>query len=141
MFCLRSKTKSLQWFAAILMATVFCTCIGCGGSSEPVGTVTGKVLLNDEPYSDASVVFMCLETGQTGLGEVQSDGTFTLAASLPVGTYKVYLEPAGSDMESEQPTPMAMGGEVPAKYWNEASTDISIDIKEGENEVTVPLVE
>ena len=139
MFCLRSKTKSLQWFAAILTATVFCTCIGCG-SSEPVGTVTGKVLFNNEPYSEASVVFMCLETGQAGLGEVQSDGTFTLAASLPVGTYKVYLEPSGIEAESEQPTPMAMGGEVPAKYWNEASTDISIDIKEGENEVIVPLV-
>jgi hypothetical protein len=101
--------------------------------------VHGKVLLNDAPYSDASVVFTCLDTGRGGVAPIQADGTFRIATPLPIGTYKVYLEPKAIEDEGEQPTPVYMSDEIPAKYQNETSSDISIEVVEGDNDVTVPL--
>jgi hypothetical protein len=50
----------------------------------------------------------------------------------------MYLAPkvAGA---TEEPTAVAIDQTVPTKYWNEASSDIKIDIVEGENNVSVPL--
>ncbi len=133
-----SRKKSLTWCAIVVTGVLCLVCGGCG-KSEPTGTVQGNVTWNDAPYADASVVFTSLDTGRGGVAPIQSDGTFRIETPLPVGTYKVYLEPKALEEEMGQPQPIAMGGEVPAKYWDEASSDISIEVKEGENDVTVPL--
>ena len=39
----------------------------------------------------------------------------------------------------EEPSEEKMDESLPEKYLNEASSDIKIDIVEGENDVTVPL--
>ena len=133
------KNRAWSWaciFACLLSALL----VGCG-QSTPTGTVKGKVTLDGQPYSDAAVAFISLDTGQAGVAQVNPDGTFQLETPLPVGNYKVYLEPPATDAQAsaEQPTPVAMDKTVPEKYWNEASTDISVDITEGENDVTVEL--
>ena len=79
-----------------------------------------------------------METGKAGTNNINADGTFNLKDPLPVGAYKVYLAPK-VDAASDQPKPVTMDKNVPDKYWNEASTDISVQVVAGENDVTVPL--
>lgn len=133
------KIKRLPWqvvVATTLWSVVF---VGCG-KTVPSGTVHGKVVLNDAPFADATVVFFCLETGQAGSADIQSDGTFRMENPLPIGKYTVYLAPKSAEDTGEKPIPDAIDQAVPDKYWNEGSSDIEIDILEGVNDnVTIRL--
>lgn len=127
-----------RWVQALGLVSLVFVLAGCG-ESTPMGTVKGKVTLDGEPYSDAAVVFMSMQTGQGGSTDIESDGTFALKDPLPVGTYTVYLAPKAADNKSEKATPVKMDtSTVPEKYWSEMS-DITIEVKKGPNEVTVPL--
>ncbi len=122
---------------SILLALTCVAIAGCG-KSTPVGTVSGKVTLNDAPYVNADLVFLSLETGQGGTAQIQSDGSFKMTDPLPVGTYKVYLAPKLSETTAEA-QPVTIDASVADKYWNEASTDISVTVNEGDNSVDVKL--
>jgi hypothetical protein len=136
---LTSKIKRRSWYALFVTGALCFACVGCG-KSEPMGTVKGKVLLNDVPYANAAVAFTSLDTGRGGVAQIEPDGTFRIETPLLIGTYKVYLEPKFVEEEGHQPRPTSDDSAVPTKYWDESSSDISIDVKEGENDVTVPLV-
>ena len=110
---------------------------GCG-KSKPVGTVEGTVTLNGTPYSEAAVIFLSLTTGQGGTADIQADGKFKIIDPLPVDTYRVYLAPKLA-APTGQAQPVRIDQSVPDKYWNEAATDISIDVAEGKNTVEVKL--
>ena len=110
---------------------------GCG-SSKPMGTVKGTVTLNGAPYADAAVIFLSLTTGQAASADIQAGGAFALPAPLPTGSYTVYLAPKAA-ATSDEPKPVRIDQAVPDKYWNEAASDIKIDVKEGENDVKVEL--
>ncbi len=120
---------------------------GCGEGSGPTGTVVGNVVLDGEPYSGAAVVFFNSGTGQVGMTNIQSDGSFKIAQPIPVGSYVVYLAPEIADVddanatgaELEQSVYMTGNDTVPDKYWNEAETDLTFEISEGSNTVTVEL--
>lgn len=140
------KLKQLSSCTVLAVHFLCLVITGCS-SSDPAGTVEGKVTLDGAPYTGASVVFISLETGQGGTAEIQPDGTFRIETPMPVGSYKVYLEPKTGATEPADPsvagfesTVSEVDNSVPAKYWNEADSDITIDVAEGANEgVTIPL--
>lgn len=129
-----------RWPSRLLV--LFClvpfTFAGCG-SSKPMGTVKGTVTLNGSPYADAAVIFLSLKTGQAASADIQAGGAFQLTEPLPTGTYTVYLAPKAAGA-SDQPAPVSIDRAVPDKYWNEAASDIKIDVKEGANDVKVELI-
>jgi len=132
------RLPRLMVVAASLLCVMFLGCV----KSNPAGTVEGKVILNDAPYAGAALVFLCLETGQAGSADIQSDGTFRIENPLPVGTYTVYLAPKTAEDTGEKPKPVAFDRTVPRKYWSEASSDISVEVFEGKNDdVTIRLGE
>ena len=103
-----------------------------------MGTVKGTVTLNGQPYADAVVVFLSPKSGQAASVEIQPGGTFQLPSPLPADSYTVYLAPKPGG-ESDQPNPVNIDAAVPEKYWNEAASDIKIDVEEGDNDVQVQL--
>jgi hypothetical protein len=140
MFGSASKLKRLPPWAVLAVTLLSIAIVGCG-SSAPTGTVAGKVTLDGAPYSGASVVFIDLETGQGGAAEIQSDGTFRIDTPMPVGSYKVYLEPkAGASAPVDPSVPgfessvSEVDQSVPAKYWSEADSDIKVEVAEGAND-------
>lgn len=124
-------------FAAAVLCLAAVTLIGCS-SEKPTGTVQGTVTLDGAPYADAAVVFLSLATGQGASADIQSGGSFQLSDPLPLGTYTVYLAPKAV-AESDQPAPVTIDQTVPEKYWNEAASDIKVDVQQGPNTVTVEL--
>ena len=112
--------------------------MGCGGKSVPTGTVTGKVTLNGQPYTEADIIFLSLQTGQGSTGTLQDGGTFKLAEAIPVGTYRVYLAPKAGDPDAP-PAPVKIDAAVPDKYWSESSSDLEQEIIKGSNDVLIEL--
>lgn len=84
-------------------------------------------------------MFVSLENGQGSGSDLQADGSFQLPDPLPVGSYTVYFAPKSIAVEDATavPIPMQMDRSVPQKYWSESSSDIKVDVKEGENVVPV----
>ena len=129
----------LQVFLASLMSVFL---VGCGSDANPTGSVSGTVTLDEAPFSgDSSVVLMCLDTGQAGSADIQSDGTFRLEKRLPVGTYVAFISPKSSSAEAmgDQPVEATVDEAVPKKYRSETTTDVKIDIVEGKNDVVVAM--
>lgn len=132
-----NRLVSATWLCSL--AAGLMTVVGCGGDARPTGTVSGKVTLDGSTYSDASVVFLGVESGQASSANIESDGTFRLPDPLPVGEYVVYLAPKAAEDPAAEPAPVTIDQSVPEKYWNEADSDIHVDIQEGKNEVAVEL--
>lgn len=125
---------------------IMCTCwiAGCGGTTSPevgpAGTVTGTVTYKNEPVTEGSVQLYSTETGKSGMAELGEGGKFTLADPLPVGKYKVsVMPPSEPPPTSPTPVPMKKYDNIPEKYRTELTTDLSADIKEGENSLTLNM--
>ena len=137
-----SKMRRLPLRKMVLTCLLTVLFVGCGEAPIPTGTVKGKVTLDDAPYAeDGSVVFMSTDTGQAGTADIQSDGTFSLTDPLQVGSYAVFIGPKSAESEDgmQEPSEEKIDESLPEKYTNEASTDIKIEIVEGENDVLVPM--
>ncbi len=134
------STLKLAITASLLVTLM----VGCS-KSDPTGTVKGKVLLGDTPYSGGSIVLLSPTSGRGGSAELQADGTFSITEPpLPVGTYSAYIAPKeNANMEAAMKSGMDSGvkmdEQIPQKYWNESLTDLSVTIEEGENEVTLTM--
>ncbi|WP_146393000.1 carboxypeptidase-like regulatory domain-containing protein [Allorhodopirellula solitaria] len=133
----------LNFPAAILctaMAFFATLSVGCS-QAPPVGTVEGTVTLNGKPYDDAAVMFLDATTGQAAGTDIEDGGQFRLKESIPTGTYSVYLAPRTVPMEEGSPEAVKIDKSVPEKYWNEATTDVQAVVNEGENSVTIELMQ
>ena len=130
--------RRFSWLALVGLPAVLL--LGCGGS-VPTGTVKGRVTLDDAPFSNASIAFICHETGQADSVDINSDGTFEIAAPLQVGSYVAFLAPRAMVEVEGKEGPVSMTGDstVPEKYWDESASDIKVEIVEGDNDVTVAL--
>ena len=136
-----SKMRRLPWLPILLAFSVSALLVGCEEKIS-TGTVRGKVTLDDAPFADAAVQFASPDSGQAATADIQPDGTFTIETPLPVGSYVVFLIPksAMSETAGDQPVEEEPIDEsVPEKYLNEATSDITIEVVEGENDVSVPL--
>jgi hypothetical protein len=56
-----------------------------------------------------------------------------------VGKYKVFLSSKSLGETAKGPAPEVIDRSVPEKYWSESGSDISVEIKQGENDVPVNL--
>lgn len=129
--------QALTWSLSCIVCVCALTAVGCK-PTQPMGIVKGVVKLNDEPYDDAAVVFLSLQSGQALSADIQAGGTFQLPAPLPTDMYTVYLAPKIA-ASTDEPKPVSIDAAVPDKYWSEAASDIKIEVKEGENDVQVLL--
>ncbi|WP_145350671.1 hypothetical protein [Roseimaritima multifibrata] len=96
--------------------------------------------MNGEPYENAAIMFLDLNSGQAAGADIDAGGSFTIAEPMHTGTYKAYLAPRSLPPEENgQPIPVSADSAVPEKYWNENTTDIEVEVKEGENSTTIAL--
>ena len=120
--------------AALLVAG----CSGGSGRQVPTGKVAGTVTYKGKPVGNAAVFLVDSGQGAGGGSTLSAEGQFTLEQPIPVGTYKVFLGPMVEESADGQPKE-STPPKVPAKYLKDASSDVSVEIKEGENELTVEL--
>jgi hypothetical protein len=139
-------------------ATLFILTTGCGGTDfGPIGQIKGKVTFNGEKLAKGTkVIFMKMDTGYAGFGFTDEEGNYSIEwhregkvfDGLPVGTYKVLVEPPGMvDVEALSADEMLDGGgdvAVPEpvfdkKYTQTSTSGIEFTINAGENTCDIPL--
>ncbi len=112
---------------------------GCSGA-EPVGTVSGTVTLDGQPVTAGQVGFISA-AGFSAVADIGSDGSFSVVEKLPVDSYTVTVSPpALTEAPGEEgTTAKAAATKVPAGYFDEGTSDIKVDIAEGENTKEIAL--
>ncbi len=130
---------TLALFAGLLLA-------GCGPKVVPRGTVKGRVTLGSRPVTGATVFFENAETGVAMNAPLDGDGNYEVKtfehSGLPVGSYKVAVQPGGV-MSPEEASPKATEAKaartkqavspIPEKYHMTATSKLLIEVKEGDN--------
>lgn len=140
-------------------AILFTLAAGCGGTDfGPIGQINGKVSFNGEKLAKGTkVIFMKMDSGYAGFAFTDDDGNYSIEwhrdgkkyDGLPVGTYKVLVEPPGLiDVETLSADEMLDGAdnvaapEIPfdRKYTQTATSGIEFTIIAGENVCDIALL-
>ncbi len=123
---------------AIVLGCVLLAWSGCA-KPNPTGTVEGNVTLNGQPFSNARLNFLSKGTGAASAAEIAGDGSFKVETPMKVGTYVVFLAPKTvADPDHPSPSP-GIDPKVPQACWNEATSPLKIEVKEGKNNVPIEL--
>lgn len=146
--------RQLLWFSAALLLVP-----GCGPARPkgPQATVHGKVTVKGSPVPEGTVVSFMGQSKSGGSATTGADGAFRLVGptggqTIPVDKYKVVLMPGGSggpptpEQEmaqmmrdpNEAPMPKSV---IPDKYQNPNTTPEEHEVKEGDNEINIDLME
>ncbi len=128
----------LNWLLAAL--AIACT-LGCGGKTSPVD---GRVKFKDG--SDASALagyevdFQPADGKTSATGHVAPDGTFKLTTfgaddgAIP-GKHRVAITPP----QSPDPDKPPQKSKLPAKYSTFDTSQLSVEIKPGRNQIELEL--
>jgi hypothetical protein len=150
--------------SAVLLAST----IGCGGGSDhlPRGQVTGKVTLNGEPVSAATILFRP-ETGRAGRGKVENGvivdaSTYGGNDGIVLGSHKIAVQPipevapvttsrmdespiSGKSVQplpsyaKDMSQPKAKPVDIPAKYQDPDRSGLTAEITDDGNELSLEL--
>ncbi|QDU37339.1 hypothetical protein Mal4_16490 [Maioricimonas rarisocia] len=108
---------------------------GCGEPPIPKGTVRGTIEVDGKTYTGKNdVVLLSTSTGQGATAPIQPDGTFHVTEGIPTGTYVAFFAPR-ADPNATSAVPVTIDTTIPDKYWNEATSDLEVNVEAGENQV------
>lgn len=132
--------------------------LSAGCSSEvdygPTGTVSGRLTLAGKPLGEGTqVVFMHPEKGYAAFGSTDPEGNFAITSwndgNLPIGTYKVMIQPPAGDLNPETATDEQLldGAPVEAvpkaefdfKYRQISTSGLAYDVQQGSNNFDIDL--
>jgi hypothetical protein len=130
-----------MWNGAVLvLASVAILLTGCG-SEHNVGTVSGKVTLDNQPLVGATVQFQP-SGGSPSSGITDSSGNYTLrytrdTEGAEIGEHTVRITTySGPDPDADPPR-KAVPEKVPSKY--NAKSELKATVKSGSNTFDFPL--
>lgn len=116
---------------------------GCGEAPVPYGVVKGKVTIGDKPVGSGTIRF---QNATLSLGaDLEADGSYEVKThervGLPPGTYQVSVVPrhplASGEVQLVQAPPSATptpeSTEIPSKFRDVATSQLSISVVEGQN--------
>ena len=124
--------------------------LGCGSGRPPLGRVTGTVTFDGKPLASGTITFETQgrrpATGRIEKGQIVEMTTYDTGDGVPVGSHKVAIwamEEAGSAIvanpgEGKMPD-MSGKSLIPAKYNDPNTSQLTAEIKSGENVVSFQL--
>lgn len=125
----------LALFAVVVVA-------GCGG--QPLGKVSGKVTLDEQPLTAGVVVLESADVSVSVNAPLDAEGKFEVRTydkqGIPPGSYRIAVRPGGSGSGD---TPLVGAADpaaksasaIPAKYHDVKTSGLSAEVKEGANEL------
>jgi hypothetical protein len=130
----------------VLLASAALALAGCGGGPA-TATVTGAVVFDGRPVTGGAISFISKD-GMPHQADIRSDGTYRVDG-VPVGPAIVVLTPpppadeSAAGMRLKDPkskaTPVAAPAIIPARYVSAATSDLTYEVKAGENKYDPPL--
>jgi len=157
------SSRPVAFAFALLLAAA-----GCGRSLPPVAPVSGRVMLAGKPVTTGAVWFYPAASGRPAIGEIGSDGRYTLATFAAadgalLGEHRVVIEAreinrtfasppkAAADLPADLPEEVrreigaGMGLRekvtwfVPEIYAAASTTPLRADVKPGSNTIDFDL--
>jgi hypothetical protein len=140
-----ARAQASRWIGLALMAGLAACFAGCGdpnsAGSLKVYPVKGQVLLPDgKPLTLGRVVLVSNEKAVEFTGEVGSDGHFEIKTGYgdgaPEGTYKIRIEyddPNQAPVKGKSSRRNVSNLPFGAKYTDEATSELSVTVKPGDN--------
>ena len=128
---------------AIAAAFVLVLSVGCGSPSD-VGFVTGVVTLDGEPVQHGSVSFYPAG-GRASVGGTKQDGSYELIYTRSrkgalIGEHKVTIaQEKESSISDDEPAAEFKKANIPRKYTNEKTTDLTATVVQGNNVINFDL--
>jgi len=110
----------------------------------PRGRVTGKVTYEGQPVSEGAVSFFNAESSITTSGKLEADGSYTLmfagSQDVPLGKYIVTVHPPSVSHEpGEAPPPQKEYPDIPFKYRERQTTDLTAEVEAKDQEFDFEL--
>lgn len=110
------------------MAITLIAAFGCGSAEEEAPEATahpsGTVTVNGRAVTRGTVALYSLQSGASAEATLDRGGKFELTDPLAPGEYTVFLSHAAG---------------VPEKFLSETSSDYTVTLKEGANELAIDL--
>lgn len=110
--------------------------MGCHGSEPvtPTGKVAGKVTVKGQPVTAGTVNFDLKAGGYGTSAKLEATGSFSFSDGIPVGVYTVSVSPpeempVGPGETPKPRTPF----HVPEKYRSAPTSDLTAEVKAGDN--------
>jgi len=134
----RSRRRAPDW---VYVAALLVGLGGCGSSQGPTGDVAGTLTLRGEPVGQGAVVFFKPVGVPAGVAKLTPAGTFQLDRAIPVGQYQVAVQPPAEEAPAgaEDPNREKTLKDIPPKYWSEATSGFTAEVKEGDNAFTFDM--
>jgi hypothetical protein len=160
------KRKIYAIATVVLSSPAMLGTFGCGGSDHlPRGAVTGSVTLDGKPLDGGILLFRPAQ-GRAGRGEIKDGkivktGTYEEEDGIVLGPHKIGIQPLPETMpvtfdrmedpsqpgtaKRERPPAYATNTRsrksmpIPAKYQDPDRSGITVDITDGDNELTLEL--
>lgn len=129
-------------------AIVISALAGCGSGNIPTAVVTGQVLQDGAPVTEAQVIFRP-ETGPAATGDLDSEGRFELFTSAPgdgavVGAHSVIVVPKmqGVSLAPGMPPtkPASTAPNIPLIYQRHETSPLRFEVTENANHFTIDLL-
>jgi hypothetical protein len=119
---------------------------GCQGRRDVLGKVSGKVSFQGQPLTEGLVVFANEEKGVHITAPIGPGGVYTVRMAqgegLPLGTYQVAIAPPVVDLPVGMVKPPAAPrqySEIPAKYRQAATSELTLNVQPGANTLDVDM--
>jgi hypothetical protein len=136
------STTTQDAMKRLLLLSLLCWFVGCGGGGPETASVEGVVRLDGKPLTSGMVTFFP-KAGRSASGLIQADGTFVIGTyknsdGALAGPYKVTVTPGGQvtampDFDSDRPNRSAVTSPIPVKYSNPEGSGLTFEVKAGED--------
>ncbi len=115
-----------------------------GCAKGPDATVSGVVTYDDKPLSTGAVTFQPVTPGPLAIGEIQSNGAYTLRIGdqmgLNAGDYQATVVATGPMPEATPANPMPLPKLlIPARYGDATTSGLKYTVERGENRIDIEL--
>lgn len=130
--------------ALFVAAALLAAGAGCGGSAKSTGKVSGQVVYKGKAVTEGEINFYSKERGTGSAAKVDGSGKFALPEPLEAGKYTVYVTappPAPRDPKLGGGAEKAVVVQVPEKYRAPATSNLSVTVTEGPNDVKLELTD
>lgn len=115
---------------------------GCQPAEEPLvtGVVTGNVTFKGQPVVSGVISFDNKSEGVGAIAKI-ADGKFAFDGAVSAGHYQVTVLPPQVEpsLPGAPPPVIKDPADIPAKYRSAVTSDLTVDIHEGENKVDFDL--
>ena len=134
-------------FQSLFFVLGILSLFGCGDPRGPRGEVSGNIVYEGKPLPTGTIIFH-VNDGRTDSGTIK-DGKYIVYAAI-AGPNKISVTTPKSDPSSEKSTLKPLPGmpgapesaasiEIPQRYADEKTSELSLDVKVGKNSLDIEL--